>query len=921
MSEHIHGRPAVYNAKNVGVSSSDIGLLLELQRNKEAQNSWTQWQSGEQVSDIGLHAVDQQFPLNQDSPIRIGRVILAFPYIHCYTVQLSGRQGTCIAAATSTHAHSPLGVRAGEVIPPNSPVLVWKPLTANVAYILAVLPSPTMHDDFNMAEVIQQGGNSGVKKIEAYRNIPKTVQSANGWVPQGCGRPMDGTINEYSRFSETGIGLFIDSFQTFLRVNESCGLWLNYFDNYAKLAAMSAQFLTYCTHDHQNYDDGELAGIKGHVFYPWEALGLYGSGTAFKDNPADRVQMDREFPFGSVENQVPDQTPIYRVVDYTSYLGQGHTRFISKPALDSGLRRLSTATQEKDIGLLQEASLIDGSYGLKSAKSVTFLKYPMIAIPRRKATPEDPTGDDLNSGGYKFSGTFGSGPDHKAKEIQADSDLPNMQTVAGIVDVLTRQFNWLSGHPFHYHQKDYHYPQEGEAGFDAVEFYRGSMSTSYVSPVPQKLNIDQRFGEVNYYKTMAYWTITDDGSIIFADGYGSEIVMGGGQIRIASGGDVMLLSGARVVTMAQESITRAHGSVDISSNKGDVRLKAENNMQMLAGNSGQGGLLLESRGQSNYQDYKQKIGEEVVSNGITLLARSSSLNSISKDVYLRTGVDEGNAQSTGDFIIDCANGRSSLVCYGRSQLFYNSEGLGIWHSPVGQDATVEQSHYFGPNVSKIHGPLAVDGRMAVTGSGADLTVEGPISSKSSIFAMKQMACSGGYPKIGDSTAAESKLGEQIDKILESYKDVADGVTKTGEEQFDIFYADNVWETGRIGDDSFLTDELGFSYRDTSAATQSAYGYSDFKFMETRWQQLGRMGQVQQGEVWIENPVHYQGNKLYPWPGKVNWVDGSNMFEYGSDGFLLFDGTKAKSRAAEQGSYENPVLKSLNFKVCDSNYSL
>ena len=291
-------RPAVYNEKSTGVSPSDQGPLSDLQTQQEAQPVLAQQNAGDQASDTHHTAANQANSLQADTPIRMGRVLLALPYVHCYKVQLSGRQGTCIASATARESHMPLGVKAGEVIPPNSTVLVWKPNTGTLSYILAVIPTPTMHDDFNASDHLQQGGNSGPKKVEAYRNIVKSTKNAHGWVPQSSGRPMDGLIGEYSRMSETGIGLLIDSFQAYLRVNEVCGLWLNYFDNYAKLAALSLQVMSYCEHNMQMYDEGELFSMKGYATYPWEATGMYSDGEKFsKTNGAEEVQLDKQFPF------------------------------------------------------------------------------------------------------------------------------------------------------------------------------------------------------------------------------------------------------------------------------------------------------------------------------------------------------------------------------------------------------------------------------------------------------------------------------------------------------------------------------------------------------------------------------------------------------------------------------------------------
>ena len=230
--------PAVYDGIDTGLSSTTEGYLADAQNRLEARSSQEQQRGGDNASDTSRTAVNHDTPLQEDAPLRVGRILLAYPYIHCYKVQLSGRQGSCIATACSMHSTLPLGVKAGEVIPPNSDVIIWKPNTGKLAYILGVIPLSHAYDKMNASDHIQQGGNSGVKKVPNYATPISATDDGMGWVSQSSGRPMDGTIGEYVRMSETGIGLLIDSFQTYLRVNEACGLWLNYFDNYAKLAGL-----------------------------------------------------------------------------------------------------------------------------------------------------------------------------------------------------------------------------------------------------------------------------------------------------------------------------------------------------------------------------------------------------------------------------------------------------------------------------------------------------------------------------------------------------------------------------------------------------------------------------------------------------------------------------------------------------------
>jgi hypothetical protein len=753
----------------------------------ESRDSWDQLLTGGQSSDSNLNASTQSHSIPGDSPLRVGKVLLAFPYIHCYKIQLSGRQGTVVATSLSRGSSNPLGVRVSDVIPPNSNVLIWHPNSSTMAYILAVLPSPTLSDDFNPAETIQQGGNSGVKKVEAYRNIPKVATAGHNWVPQSCSRPMDGTIGEYIRMSETGIGLLIDSFQAYLRVNEACGLWLNYFDSHAKLSALSLQIQSYCEHTFQQYDEGELFSMRGYATYPWEAVGTYSPGEDFtKVNNVEAVQMDKNFPFGIEDLKDFSTAPVYRMTDHTGYLGQGFNRTLIRPAKTSGMRLMTDAENDKDIGLFQELLALDGGYSIKSAKQILLAKYPLIPNPRRKRQVEDALGDDLKENNdYRFSGLYGSGEEHKVKEWKDDgvSKVPNMLRAAGVMDMMVRHFNWKSTHPFYYHKKDYAYPDEGDnsSQLKEVKFYRGKMSESYVNVSPKQLTIDNRYQNVNYYNTASFITLAEDGSIVLADGYGSQITMSGGQIRLEAGGDVMLMSGARVVTLANEAIIRAKGSVDLSSSEKDVRLKAEKNMQLLAGNDGQGGMLLESKGRGSSQVYQQLIGEQVSASGITLLSRGGGINTICKTAYIRTGVDEGNPESTGSLVIDCANGRSSMVAYAQSHVFFNSQGLGIYHSPSGQDdISIDQSHYFGPSFSKVHGPTVMDKDVCIV-KGGNLGVDKSVYSRGYIIALKQMACLKGIQGLGDSS--KNNIPDDINKFINEYQQLSTQATEQGTPQF------------------------------------------------------------------------------------------------------------------------------------------
>jgi hypothetical protein len=246
--------------------------------------------------------------------------------------------------------------------------------------------------------------------------------------------------------------------------------------------------------------------------------------------------------------------------------------------------------------------------------------------------------------------------------------------------------------------------------------------------------------------------------------------------------------------------------------------------------------------------------------------------------------------------------------------------MGLWHSPSGQDINITESNFFGPDFAKIHGPAILERDVCVT-RGGSLGVDGGVYAMGSIIAVQQLACAGGFSGFGDSSA--NGIPEAISNFITEFDEFATTVTEFGTPLFNGYFTEYVWQRKAPGDTTLLANELDFSYRDLSNQGQ-AYGYDANKFymLETRWQQLGRMGMVESGEAWTEKIVNYQGSELYPWPGKINWADGTTFMQYGTDDqYLLFDQDKAKPREANQGSYEMPVFQGWKLEKCDGTYKL
>jgi len=71
-------------------------------------------------------------------------------------------------------------------------------------------------------------------------------------------------------------------------------------------------------------------------------------------------------------------------------------------------------------------------------------------------------------------------------------------------------------------------------------------------------------------------------------------------------------------------------------------------------------------------------------------------------------------------------------------------------------------------------------------------------------------------------------------------------------------------------------------------------------------------------------VQYQGDDLYPWPGKRNWACNRYPTFIGyndEDKFKLFGTSAAKSREDNKEDYEEPSFSDWKQQKCDGNYSL
>ena len=156
-----------------------------------------------------------------------------------------------------------------------------------------------------------------------------------------------------------------------------------------------------------------------------------------------------------------------------------------------------------------------------------------------------------------------------------------------------------------------------------------------------------------------------DGSITVADGHGSEIRMFRGKITISPSADLEIRPGRDLRVMApRRAAIVAQEEVQLVSEKGKVRVKADTDLDMLSGNSGEGRTLIASLAPGG--DTDRLSGVVIKSEGnVGMFARSMYMGPTPLSADLTKGrSDSGRMQ----LVMDCGLGGLSLLArsmYGR----------------------------------------------------------------------------------------------------------------------------------------------------------------------------------------------------------------------------------------------------------------
>jgi len=839
-----------------------------------------------------------------------GKITYAMPYVHWYRVQLDDAAADFPCCQVTDCAATPFSVRSSGPLTPGCSVLVYKPAEGFYGFILGVVPDIVGDGALVHPDWISQGSNMGFKRELYYHGVMSLFANQGSVLDFSNGRPVDSSsLGEWGKMSDLGGGIHIDPFHVFLRINETCGLFLHYLDDLTRLEGSNLDIRTAVSELVSRNDSGEGMHYSGFSPYSWEATGaLAPFATIHREIDDKAVQYTQ--PYGKFEPLYDDQQPFYRSEEYRGYLGQAWLRQVMLPPQNNSSTEVLQYSSELVLpGVFREHVGLDGSYGMQSAHSIVLAKRGLIPIGKRIQPVESPAGDDIDTegGNYRFAGVFtgdsGGAEQHKVGDVDPGEDRANLIRAAGLSDYLAHLFNWKSLHPFHYHAKDFYLPEHSEmepvTTLQRVPLFSSLLQQTWLdASSPVAMTVDHRYGSVDYYEVESSFSLLPDGSSVWRGGNGEEIRFLGGSIQISCPGDILMQPGRSLVAYGGDDIVlKANKSIDITANENDVRLKAERNVGIMGGNGGSGRVLIESKAEGFLHDYDRKIGEDINGSGILLKAANSQIAGWGSEIYLRTG---GGDVTPGPIVFDADQGTQDIRTVSRGFIRHINL-VAADYFPSGEGKTVANT--FSALNSQFQTSCQFDGGLFVTRNG--------------MFIRGNLAILGGH--IGTENAQDynfyvgwlhgQSLGQSkaaLEEVLQGMETVREG----GNDDYSLGIDERYYDDGQVGNDDVIRS-TAFSLRN-----EEQYNTEDWEFPETYWQQMARESQQELG-TWEDNPVEYQNSQqvLSPHPGYDRWRAESWL----TLDLTMHDHATGQDEPRSEGAYLDPTFGEWKKLIPDENY--
>lgn len=842
----------------------------------------------------------------------------AFAYTGSYKVRTpygDTRQAVQAIDASAT----PIGATEFTQILPGDVVLCYFPVGFPYGFVIKVL-TPLCNDPrFQIPDSIVARSRVGL--IEDKTHHTPYENTENRLINASLGRPLDTLPGDWGVVNEFGLAIFLGKLMAAFKASDLAKIEAFWGDNLLRIFGWNTQQWTAAC-EHFSFDDeGEYSEITRSTPFMWESLGAYEAGNEiFEKNEGDDGGNVRGSEKAYCEPKEKKQIMVFRDQHLRGYLGD-----ISREQVVTRPPEAPTDPAKQDDpqdyrGLLEIHTMLDGTYAVRSSKQIILEKSLMLPVPWQKRDPDDPEGDhaaDPNPN-YKAANYYGSGDTQEKKPYEwSDEENPMIRN-----NELWEQEEYLFGkfglQALDAHEEDWETAEAADVKMSESEseniidetLFSPKMDFEPFKELPKyaEVTIDQRDGyDTRYYRSRSCVHMLDDGSIVLEDGYGSQIVMSGGNIEITCQGDVFTRPGRNAITWApRDIIQRAGWCAELTAAKKDVRIKGENNVHVYAGDGNKGNILLECRSSNDpiKTDWEGNIGEDIESRGIILKCEEAAI-----DIWSDWRVFVG-ASKEANGIVEVSSGLGRTTIAGKDVGVEATAQFGVLVGAA-RSATGTPVQ-FGMDTSSAYMVATrfdIDANVGVwTGSlgGGLLETERGMSTKASILANGSMACSGSMAANGMiSNSIHNGVGGGRGPNITSR---GGQVTAEAAKQVSLLYSefDNVTlDNSVVGQgNKDVQDSVGFSFRKTLDHYKIE---ENFRIIEARWQQMYRAFGVN-SEKWEEPQVDApDGTPTRPHPGYDAWDQGTYYKYSDPSASKNVDYEKGQAKTREDQSEQAPSL--------------
>ncbi len=867
-----------------------------------------------------------------DLSVTIATVVDYNPAMKKYLVALRGGGGVIDAAHIVTNT-ALVGTRSSVAIPVGAEVIVLvRPMSSHGSAFACIIGcAPMLVEDQTLikGDVDALGASVGYKHDEVHtksiddaRNAFYTKHNFNNF------SPVDGLSGCDNLTNPFGTGMSVDNFFAYLKGHDGCGVWA-FNEGLLRTVAEWLQNIGPGTHREEVDDNGEIRVVHDTALYPWEALGAFSFGEKVgkeSEKPVVAEASKDTYPLETVEKL---QRGIYRRRELSGYIGDIYQEFVGVPVmseLESKKLDVYGKNEKGFQGLYHKHVGSDGSLTYQSAKSITFEKLIAIPYPVEQYRHEEPEGDraykvQLGSTNeqpnYAASGIVANGGEassNKEKHGRADytyaKEEKENKTPYARAALNLELHGFLFSHAYrslHAHEKDWSITEEKDVplaktlkGLNIEEFKLEQKKMWMKTPKYKELEIDHRFKKTRYYGTRSAFQMLDDGSIVIEDGYGSQIVMAGGNICITAANDVILAPGRNFVSMSgQDAIVRTGRSADITAGEGDVRIKAQKNLMLIQADKEEGGVLVDVRCEGSEYNYDEPGQKTNVSGLVMRSAKVFSLVAPEMSLISQSG---GGAKSSerGLFVLQ-SDGDMHVMARNIHQDVEDSVVVSAG------DVDIKRQGNLRERVGYVFGKK----RCAIgvgTGDTPTIFMKGNASVDGTL-SVTTLSSSNGVSEDGDPEAEKkiNKARKDNDKITKEWQTNIQDIVSPKDERPNYFLAEGVMLKASA---SLRTEE-----------DYGTDGEDGFVIAEWRWQQYA----AQSGGTltyWDEEPVEPLNLatplKTLPYPGFTPWVEKESLATVGK-GESFFDTAEGFAVAPEDGDVTEKTSSSVEKKTPSSAY--